>query len=257
MVDEETMIAEKLRHWAACYNCKSFIPDDPVQFPHRYEKRQDIEISAFLTAWIAYGNRKMILRKAEELHQYMGESPYKFICKRDFSFTGFPNRKTPTNRRDTFYRFYTFSHLREICERLHGIYKNSGDMETAMMATQKEEPLQAIQALFSNLTGIPNEKSNSACKRLAMFLRWMIRTDGIVDFGLWRKAFTPAQLLIPLDTHVFQLSKALKLTSRNTADMTTAKEITNKLSKIFPGDPCLGDFALFGFDINSKNNDNN
>ena len=87
MVDEETMIAEKLRHWAACYNCKSFIPDDPVQFPHRYEKRQDIEISAFLTAWIAYGNRKMILRKAEELHQYMGESPYKFICKRDFSFT--------------------------------------------------------------------------------------------------------------------------------------------------------------------------
>ena len=137
MVDEETMIAEKLRHWAACYNCKSFIPDDPVQFPHRYEKRQDIEISAFLTAWIAYGNRKMILRKAEELHQYMGESPYKFICKKDFSFAGFPNRKTPTNRRDTFYRFYTFSHLREICERLHGIYKNSGDMETAMMATQK------------------------------------------------------------------------------------------------------------------------
>ena len=90
----------------------------------------------------------------------------------------------------------------------------------------------------------------SACKRLAMFLRWMIRTDGIVDFGIWQTAFHPRQLIIPLDTHVHQISLELGLTQQRTATLKTALEITGALSHIFPDDPCLGDFALFGYDIN-------
>jgi len=90
----------------------------------------------------------------------------------------------------------------------------------------------------------------SACKRLAMFLRWMVRTDGIVDFGIWQTVFHPRQLIIPLDTHVHQISLELGLTQQRTATLKTALEITEALSHIFPDDPCLGDFALFGYDIN-------
>lgn len=99
---------------------------------------------------------------------------------------------------------------------------------------------------------LPVLHGTSACKRLAMFLRWMVRTDGIVDLGIWRTAVHPRQLIIPLDTHVHQISLRLGLTGQKTATLRTAREITDALAKVFPDDPCLGDFALFGYDINQE-----
>ena len=247
-MDQKTITL--LREWAKTYNTKSFIKDDPVQFPHRFSKKQDIEISAFLTAWISYGRRPNILKKAEELHQLLGESPYAFIRNGATTFAPFRNR--PVCRRDTFYRFYTYDDLHLLCCRLKDIYDQYESLEDAMNALSDEEPTVRLQRLFEGIHGVPVLGGSSACKRLAMFLRWMARTDGIVDFGIWRTAVQPRQLLIPLDTHVHQISLRLGLTRQKTATMKTAREITNALAKVFPGDPCLGDFALFGYDINEE-----
>lgn len=245
----DTKTISLLREWAKTYNTESFIKDDPVRFPHRFTEKRDIEISAFLTAWISYGRRAHILQKAEELHQLMGESPYEFIRTGETSFA--PLRNRPVRGRDTFYRFYTYHDLHLLCCRLKDIYDTYDCMEDAMAAAGPcEDPILRLQQLFADLNGIPVLHGTSACKRLAMFLRWMVRTDGIVDLGIWRTAVHPRQLIIPLDTHVHQISLRLGLTGQKTATLRTAREITDALAKVFPDDPCLGDFALFGYDIN-------
>ena len=250
----DTKTISLLREWAKTYNTESFIKDDPVRFPHRFTEKRDIEISAFLTAWISYGRRAHILQKAEELHRLMGESPYEFIRTGETSFA--PLRNRPVRRRDTFYRFYTYHDLHLLCCRLKDIYDTYDCMEDAMAAAGPcEDPILRLQQLFADLNGIPVLHGTSACKRLAMFLRWMVRTDGIVDLGIWRTAVHPRQLIIPLDTHVHQISLRLGLTGQKTATLRTAREITDALAKVFPDDPCLGDFALFGYDINQEEKD--
>ena len=129
-MDEQ--LKAKLKEWAGIYNVRSFIPDDPVQFPHRFTEKRDIEISAFLTAWISYGRRAHILQKAEELHRLMGESPYEFIRTGETSFA--PLRNRPVRGRDTFYRFYTYHDLHLLCCRLKDIYDTYDCMEDAMAA---------------------------------------------------------------------------------------------------------------------------
>lgn len=245
-------LIQSLRLWAAEYNTRDFIKDDPIQFPHRFERKQDIEISAFLTAWISYGRRPMILSKAEELHSLMGESPYRFIRDGTATFHLLEEKASRPGTRNTFYRFYTYGDLHMLCLRLQQIYDRHESLEDALLEYPEFSPVEKLQHLFAGIKGIPAVNGTSACKRLAMFLRWMVRTDGIVDFGIWKKAITPRELLIPLDTHVYQLSLKLGLTVQKTATLRTAKEITNALSVIFPEDPCLGDFALFGYDINNS-----
>ncbi|MEG1543169.1 MAG: TIGR02757 family protein [Tannerellaceae bacterium] len=240
-----------LRQWAVTYNTPDFIPNDPVQFPHRFTGKQDIEVSAFLTAWISYGRRSHILSKAEELHGWMGESPYRWIVSGE-AVRFLSARKAETTGRDTFYRFYTYADLQILCRRMEAIYSVNESMENALPADPHLDPVTRLQLLFSDIPGIPVLHGSSACKRLAMFLRWMVRTDGIVDFGIWQSAIRPHELLIPLDTHVHQISLALGLTMQKSATLRTAREITDALSRIFPGDPCLGDFALFGYDINNS-----
>lgn len=245
----EKQVEAQLKEWAGTYNVKSFIPDDPVQFPHRYTEKRDIEISGFITSWISYGRRELILRKADWLHERMGESPYKWIMSGQYQDLA---PEISAGKRDTFYRFYTHSDLRALCDRLKRIYEEYDSLEDALAAHPHPNPIVKLQHLFSGINGIPVMSGTSACKRLAMFLRWMVRTDGIVDFGIWNTAFHPRQLIIPLDTHVHQISLELGLTAQRTATLKTALEITEALARIFPGDPCLGDFALFGFDINKK-----
>lgn len=244
-MDEQ--LTAKLKEWAGTYNVKSFIPDDPVQFPHRFSEKRDIEISAFITSWISYGRRELILRKADWLHSRMGRSPYEWVLSGRYRELV---SDVPAGKRDTFYRFYTHSDLCALCDWLKEIYERYDSLEDALAASPYPNPVLKLQDLFSGINGIPVMGGTSACKRLAMFLRWMIRTDGIVDFGIWKTAFHPRQLIIPLDTHVHQISLELGLTQQRTATLKTALEITGALSHIFPDDPCLGDFALFGYDIN-------
>lgn len=247
MIDPLT--AQLLRQWAEEYNVRGFIKDDPVQFPHRFREKRDIEISAFLTAWISYGRRSHILAKAEALHQRMGSSPYSFIRNGAQTFQPLLEESSRKGSRNTFYRFYTYADLYALCVRLKEIYDTFDCLEDALLSQSSPTPAGKLQQLFAGIRGIPASSGTSACKRLAMFLRWMVRTDGIVDFGIWRKAVQPHELLIPLDTHVHQISLALGLTRQKTASLRTASEITAALAEVFPGDPCLGDFALFGYDI--------
>lgn len=247
-MDEQTK--EKLRLWAKEYNTEAFIKDDPVQFPHRFAEKRDIETSAFLTSWLSYGRREQILRKANELHKAMGEGPYRWIMEEGYK--DLRGNAAESGGRDTFYRFYTYAHLCRLCERLRSVYKRYDSLEDALAGSRQANPIVKIQDMFSGIEGIPVMNGSSACKRLAMFLRWMVRNDGIVDFGIWRTAVKPCELIIPLDTHVHQISMELGLTAQKNATMKTAIEITEALKEVFPDDPCLGDFALFGYDINRK-----
>ena len=174
-MDEQ--LTAKLKEWAGTYNVKSFIPDDPVQFPHRFTEKRDIEISAFITSWISYGRRELILRKADWLHSRMGGSPYEWVLSGRYRELV---SDVPAGKRDTFYRFYTHSDLCALCDRLKEIYERYDSLEDASAASPYPNPVLKLQGLFSGINGIPVMGGTSACKRLAMFLRWMIRTLSLI-----------------------------------------------------------------------------
>ncbi|MCC8142675.1 MAG: TIGR02757 family protein [Tannerellaceae bacterium] len=245
-LNEETK--QLLRLWAETYNTKAFIETDPIQFPHRFTRKEDIEVSAFLTAWIAYGRRPLILRKAEEMHSLMGASPYEWIINEGYKAI-IPEKLCP-GPRQTFYRFFTLSDFSILCASLREIYKEHGSLEWALAAGKNPNPVVKLQELFTDLKGIPVLGGTSACKRLAMLLRWLVRNDGIVDLGIWQEVIRPHELIIPLDTHVYRVSLEMGFTSRNVADLRTALEVTEVLREVFPDDPALGDFSLFGYGVN-------
>lgn len=242
-----------VKSWAKEYNTTDFISQDPVQFPHKWEHKRDIEISAFITSWLSYGNRKAISQVSNQVNDLFIQAgtPFKFIDQ--FGRFKWENDKP-------LYRFYKWGDLRAICEVLYRIYSDYVFMEDMVLDYSRDFPdnenkyLQAIIEYFrfygKDVKGVPST-SESACKRLSMFLRWMVRRDGIVDLGVWDR-IDPKDLIIPLDTHVHQVAIALDITQRKQADMRTATEITNYFKGIFPEDPALGDFALFGAGVNAN-----
>lgn len=246
---EQNQLSLLLVSLAEKYNCKEFIADDPVQFPHLYSDKRDIEISALVSSWAAYGNRKQILNTLRKLHDEFSGSPFEYISQRKFE----PYRSNT----DCLYRFYTYEDYYRLCDSLYAIYveQNFNSLEDKLLSistkySSAESLLKSFISLFPSQKGIP-KNTQSACKRLCLLFRWLIRKDGIVDLGIW-DLLPQSELIIPLDTHVFRLSRQLGLTSRNQADMNTALQITEQLRKIFPADPTLGDFALFGYGIDSK-----
>lgn len=245
----DSILKTKLQNWAAQYNQPDFIKNDPILFPHRFKKKQDIEISGFLSSWMSYGKREQILAKCEIVHQIIGNNPYEFIRKGPASFVKIKKQTELKDSRCTLYRFYTYEDLYQLLCRLHSIYEQFESLEEAVINIKEADPARKLSCLFEGVKGIPSLNGNSARKRIAMFLRWMVRQDGIVDLGIWKKAASPKDLIIPLDTHVHRISIELGLTSRKDATWKTAEEITKTLAEIFPEDPCLGDFALFGIGI--------
>ena len=222
-----------------------FIENDPIIIPHRYRRKEDIEIIALLIATIAWGNRKSIIKSGNALSNIFGESPYDFIMhfKHD--------------------RYYTFVHrtfsgidLVFFCAALQRIYIEEGGLE----AVFKKEKNDTIATSISNFRKamliqqheprsrkhISDPLSNSACKRLNMYLRWMVRpaTKG-VDFGLWKK-IQPSELHIPLDVHTGNIARKLGILSRNQNDWKTSSLLYNYAHSIYPEDPSALDFALFG-----------
>lgn len=220
---------------AEVYHCVEFIESDPVQFPHRYHLKQDIEISGLLTAIMSFGNRKQILKKANELHERMEGSPYQYVLsgrwKTDF----------PVDKNNSFYRMLSYADFYGYFQRLHTAYLQYESLEDAL----------------SDYPGIPMEKlcaflevsAKSPQKKLNMFLRWMIRRGSEVDLGIWR-SFDPRELIVPLDTHVCRVAHFFELTDTETFSLKNARRITVALAEVFPEDPCLGDFALFGLGVN-------
>lgn len=226
------------------YEQKEFITSDPIQFPHRYTRKEDIEISAFIAAWMAYGSRKVFLGKLEKLHSEMNEfgGPYDFI-----KYQGF-RTIDPSIADDCLYRFYKWGDYYELCEKLSELYSKGGLESLFSPQKSLSENVLELCNFFEGVNGIPVPGSTSANKRLYMFLRWMVRRNSPVDFGIWKK-LKPSDLIIPLDTHVYQESRKMGLTHRNAADLKTAVEITSHLAEIWPDDPVKGDFALYGLGI--------
>jgi len=240
------------------YNSPAFIECDPISIPHRFTKLQDIEIAGFWTAMLAWGRRDTIIAKATELLQLMGDAPHDFILnhyeKDRAAFLSFKHRTfQPT---DTLY----------FLEFLQWFYRNHSSLEVAFSenlnsASEHTGPaLAGFHRLFFSLPHTPartrkhvaTPERNSSCKRLNMFLRWMVRHDDQgVDFGLW-KNIHPAQLLIPLDVHVDRVARSLGLLKRKQTDWQAALELTARLRQLDPHDPVKYDFALFGMGVLEK-----
>lgn len=244
---------ENLKRWAEQYETADFVKNDPVQIPHRYDSRVNIEISAFVTAWIAWGNRKQIIKKADFIdREIFHGAPYHYIVGTDTQGAA-PEWKQYKGSTESFYRTFTFADFHDLCARLFHVYTNWESMEAAIKYSNDingEPSLQTLFSLFGSVNGIPDGSTSTACKRLCLFLRWMCRKGSPVDFGLWTVC-EPRNLIIPLDTHVHKQAIRLGLTTRRTSDLRTAIEITDRFAEIFPDDPTKGDFALFGYGVNN------
>lgn len=240
------------------FNTTDFIDHDPISIPHLFSRKQDIEIMGFWVSMLAWGQRKTIINKANELIQLMDGAPFDFILNHEEkdrkAFLNFKHRTFQAI--DTLY-FLTF---------FQDFYKKNESLESAFSdhLTPKSEniepALKGFHEQFFSLPDAPHRTRkhvstparNSACKRLNMFLRWMVRKDKKgVDFGIWKK-IKPAQLLMPLDVHVDRVARRLNLLERKQTDWKSVVELTNNLKQFDPKDPVKYDFALFGVGVLEK-----
>jgi uncharacterized protein (TIGR02757 family) len=244
-------LKELLDAKVAFYNQLSFIQYDPISIPHLFSKKEDIEIAGFLSATIAWGNRKSILNNATKLMQMMDNSPHDFILHftdQDLKpFADFIHRTF--NGDDCVYFLWS----------LKNIYQNRGGLENLFSAKENvKEGLIYFRQVFFELnhplrTGkhISNPAKNSASKRLNMFLRWMVRKDEIgVDFGIWQK-ISPSSLYCPLDVHSGRIARNLGLLQRKQNDWKAVEELTKNLKQFDANDPIKYDYALFGMGVNN------
>ena len=251
-------IKDFLDEKVALFNRPNFIELDPISIPHRFNKKQDIEIAGFFAAILAWGQRKTILNKCRELLECMDNSPHDFMVnhtERDLKvFLGFKHRTF--NEVDALY----FIHF------LSWFYRHQDSLEKAFLIGQTgavdsmESMLIQFQRHFFSLEDAPSRTkkhisspaTRSACKRINMYLRWMVRQDQQgVDFGIW-KQISPAQLICPCDLHVDRVGRKLGLITRKQTDWYTAVELTQVLRSFDPLDPVKYDFALFGLGVEEK-----
>ncbi len=237
------------------YNRQGFIADDPISIPRSFSKQQDIEIMGFWAAMLSWGLRKTIISKCKILVEMMQGVPYDFIMNhRESDLKAFLQFKHRTfNATDTLYFIAFFKNYYQKHHSLEQAFCKHFDSEKENIA----RALVGFQQIFFSLPNFPKHTQkhigtparNSACKRLNMFLRWMVRKDKQnVDFGLWKK-IKPAQLICPLDVHVERTAKKLSLLVRKPTDWKAAVELTENLKKYDTTDPVKYDFALFGLGI--------
>jgi uncharacterized protein (TIGR02757 family) len=239
------------------YNKPSFIEHDPICIPHLFRKKQDIEIAGFFASIFAWGNRTTIINKSKELMKMMDDQPHQFITEhseRDLQRMLLFKHRT-FNATDLLY-FILF---------LKEHYRTSSTLETAFTGNDKkltgvEQALTYFHDYFFSLPDAPvrtrkhiaTPARHSTCKRLNMFLRWMVRKDNAgVDFGIW-KHLQPASLICPIDVHVARVANRFGLIDRKQVDWFTALELTSHLKKFDPLDPVKYDFALFGLGVVEK-----
>lgn len=254
MEDLKAFLDEKV----AEYNVPGFIKDDPVSIPHLFSKKQDIEIAGFWASILAWGQRKTIINKCHELFALMDMAPYDFIMGHsDDDLKKLLHFKHRTfNTTDTLYFIAWF----------RDFYSRHESLETAFAERLNpaddtvEKGLIGFHHRFFSLPDAPprtrkhiaTPERNSACKRINMFLRWMVRpADGGVDFGLW-KEISPAQLVCPCDVHVERVARRFGLITRKQTDWKAAMELTTNLRLLDPQDPVKYDYALFGLGVVEK-----
>ena len=242
------------------YNQKSFIEKDPICIPHLFQKQQDIEIAAFFAAIFAWGNRTTIINKSKELMQKMDNAPHVFCLTHQ-----------PKDLKSLFgfkHRTFNDTDLLYCIAFLKTHYQNNDSLETAFFKDYQtgkrikniEEALQNFQSYFMSMEDAPQRTrkhisspaAGSTCKRLNMFLRWMIRKDHTgVDFGIW-KSIAPSELIIPIDVHVARIARTLGILNRPQTDWQAALELTEYFRTLDSKDPVKYDFALFSLGVIEK-----
>lgn len=245
-----------LDHKVVEFNQPRFISNDPIMIPHEYKLKQDIEIAGFLAAVFAWGQRKTIINKCQEFLSLMGNEPYRFVLEhQEQDLRPFQNFKHRTfNGTDALYFLHFF----------RWFFEKNESLENAFIPGERVPHIEQgliyfFDTFFSipdhprrTYKHIPNPAKKSACKRLNMFLRWMVRNDDKgVDFGIWKK-IKPSQLICPLDLHVDRVARKLRLIKRKQTDWQTALELTKALKRLDPTDPVKYDFALFGLGVEEK-----
>ena len=234
------------------YNHPRFLESDPIQIPHKFCLKEDIEISAFMTATISWGNRKSIINNAHKMMSLFDDAPYDFIRNHSQSdlekLTGFVHRT------------FNSTDLGFFVQSLKNIYENHNGLESVFAAHAEKDSVQKSISEFKRVffevpynqrttKHISDPLKGSAAKRLNMFLRWMVRDASTgVDFGLWKK-IAPSQLSCPLDVHSGNVARKLGLLKRTQNDAKALSELDKVLRELDPKDPVKYDFALFGLGI--------
>ncbi|MBQ0024883.1 MAG: TIGR02757 family protein [Bacteroidales bacterium] len=221
---------------AGKFNDLAYFTEDPVTFPRRFAElsargeasAKDVEVAGLLSAHLAWGRRSMIVRDCNRMFEQMDWKPYDYVMRGKYR-----------DEDASLHRTVKWSEFSAICSRMRDFYNAHETLER----TAADDIRTLIFGQKSDL--------KAANKKIHLFRRWMVRRDGIVDIGLWRGT-DPAELIIPLDTHVHTQAREMGITERNATDFRTASQITDYFRHIFPDDPCLGDFALFGLGVTGK-----
>jgi uncharacterized protein (TIGR02757 family) len=237
------------------YNHPGFIEEDPIQIPHMYEGKEDIEIAGFMAAVIAWGNRTSILKSAHRMMDLLGNAPYDFVMN---------HREEHLDRLAGFVH-RTFNSVDLVCflQALRHLYRHHGGLEGVFLKYQTESSLQPaihqLKRIFfegphpsRSTKHLPDPLKGSAAKRINMYLRWMVRKDSSgVDFGLWKQV-EASKLSCPLDVHTASVARKLGLLKRSQNDAKAVEELDESLRSLDPEDPVKYDFALFGLGIYEK-----
>ena len=229
-------LKETLMDWADKYNDPVYFQEDPIIFPTEFARRYrsaeaqlaDVEIAALLSSHLAWGRRSMIVRDCQRLFDQMEWKPYEYVMSGEYR-----------DEDKSLHRTIKWSEIAAICGRIKEYYLTHDSLESA-----------SAHDIRTKIFG-QKEDRKAPNKKISMMRRWLIRDDGKVDLGVWTDS-DKKDLILPLDVHVYNQATALGLTSRKQKDITTAMEITDAFREIFPDDPCLGDFALFGYGVTNR-----
>jgi len=234
------------------YNQIDFIDSDPIQIPHKFSKKEDIEIAGFLAATIAWGNRKMIIRNSNRMMDLMDNAPHEFITT---------YQESDLKRLEGFvHRTFNSGDFAQFIRSLRNVYDNHGGLEQVFTEHQGESDLKETIFEFKkiffeidheqrNTKHVSNPMKGSAAKRINMYLRWMVRDDDKgVDFGIW-KGISPSKLSIPLDVHSGRIARELNMLSRKQNDWKAVVELDEQLRLLDANDPVKYDYALFGIGV--------
>ncbi len=239
----------------AVYNQVSFIKDDPICIPHLFSKKQDIEIAGFFASIFAWGNRTTIIQKSKELMQLMDNAPHAFC-------TG--HKETDLKKLLAFkHRTFNTTDLLYFISFFQEHYKKHDSLEDAFVLSPDKDPAARLHQFHNYFFSFPDAPprtkkhiatpiKGSTCKRLNMYLRWMVRKDNKgVDFGIWNR-IKPSELICPIDLHVARVAKRFQLLDRTKIDWQAGLELTQYLKTLDPKDPVKYDFALFGLGVIEK-----
>jgi uncharacterized protein (TIGR02757 family) len=252
MLMTKTELKEFLDEKVNLYNNPNFIESDPIQIPHQFSVKEDIEIAGFLTATIAWGNRKMIIKNAKQMMDLMGNSPYDFVMN---------HKEYHLDALEPFvHRTFNSTDFKTFIVSIQNLYTNHGGLETVFANHQQVLTMQPAIAEFKKVffdvthlqrttKHVSDPMQGSAAKRINMYLRWMVRQDNHgVDFGIW-KTIAPAALSCPLDVHSGNVARKLGLLNRKQNDGKALAELDTNLRLLDINDPVKYDFALFGLGV--------